>query len=100
VEGSSDSLQLFLDQQTEAPPLLIEEINYLYVASDGDKAFEIRQSRPEKKYQRIRILPVPPVARKSLITKTGVIVTFTSAQLGPRFTIIKDIPIPTGNCEL
>src|SRR4030065_786486 len=56
VEGSSDALQLFLEQlKTEAPPLaLIEEINYLYVASDGDQTFEIRESKPEKgKYQRI-----------------------------------------------
>ena len=76
VEGSSDSLQLFLDQlKTEAPPLaLIEEINHLYVASDGDQTFEIRESKPEKgKYQRISpdIATCPLCLKKYWIETTG-----------------------------
>ena len=99
VEGSSDSLQLFLDQlKTEAPPLaLIEEINYLYVASDGDRTFEIRESKPEKgKYQRISPdIATCPLCLKEILDKNDrrYRYPFTNCtNCGPRFTIIKDIP--------
>ena len=99
VEGSSDSLQLFLDQlKTEAPPLaLIEEINHLYVASDGDQTFEIRESTPEKgKYQRISPdIATCPLCLKEILDRNDrrYRYSFTNCtNCGPRFTIIKDIP--------
>jgi len=99
VEGSSDSLQLFLDQlKTEAPPLaLIEEINHLYVASDGEQTFEIRESTPEKgKYQRISPdIATCPLCLKEILDRNDrrYRYPFTNCtNCGPRFTIIKDIP--------
>ena len=99
VEGSSDSLQLFLDQlKTEAPPLaLIEEINHLYVASDGDQTFAIRESKPEKgKYQRISPdIATCPLCLKEILDRNDrrYRYPFTNCtNCGPRFTIIKDIP--------
>src|SRR4030042_622545 len=99
VEGSSDALQLFLEQlKTEAPPLaLIEEINHLYVASDGDQTFEIRESKPEKgKYQRISPdIATCPLCLKEILDRNDrrYRYPFTNCtNCGPRFTIIKDIP--------
>ena len=99
VEGSSDSLQLFLDQlKTEAPPLaLIEKINHLYVASDGEQTFEIRKSTPKKgKYQRISPdIATCPLCLKEILDRNDrrYRYSFTNCtNCGPRFTIIKDIP--------
>jgi len=99
VEGSSGALQLFLDQlKTEAPPLaLIEEINYLYVASDGDQTFKIRESKPEKgKYQRISPdIATCPLCLKEILDRNDrrYRYPFTNCtNCGPRFTIIQDIP--------
>ncbi|WAC06535.1 MAG: carbamoyltransferase HypF [Thermodesulfobacteriota bacterium] len=99
VEGSTDSLQLFLEQlKTKAPPLaLIEEVNQLYLPPDGYQRFEIRESNPEKgKYQRISPdIATCPLCLQEILDKNDrrYSYPFTNCtNCGPRFTIIQDIP--------
>jgi hydrogenase maturation protein HypF len=99
VEGEAVSVQSFLSRlQTDAPPLaLIDEVSVSEIATNGDRAFEIRASAETA----APFAMVPP----DIATCDACVSDFTNPRnrrheypftnctnCGPRYTIIADVP--------